>query len=166
MTGDDFTEPRYPRPRDFAPPAAQPQEESPIGADVVNWRELGDSEAAIVWAELDSWVLWLIQRYDLSPDKVGDCWWQHGAAVEELSALRTCWIASYDASDSGYGPIGFHERFDAALPRLARVFVSCKRHQHFPSTPRLLPGDREDWDTWTERSHARFNGIAEEERGI
>jgi hypothetical protein len=44
---------------------------------------------------LADWIAWLMDRYSLDHRTVPCCWDQHGALVEELSALRTAWLASY-----------------------------------------------------------------------
>lgn len=167
MNEDPFTEDRQPRPRDFVPPQTSSghEDDSAIGVEVTNWRTVHPNDIEGVWLELDDWVSWLIHRYQLPPEKIGDCWWRHGAAVEELSALRTCWSASFHESDSGYGPIGFHERLDAALPRLVRTFEPCLRGEHYENPrPRTPSRDEQTWHHWISSSHAHFPGTTGEEK--
>lgn len=43
---------------------------------------------------LTDWVNWLVDRYALDHRTVPPCRDQHGAVLEELSALRTAWIGT------------------------------------------------------------------------
>ena len=86
---------------------------------------------------------------------VPDCWWKHGAIVEELSALHSAWLASFDETDSGYGPIGWHERWAVAKDRLRKAYAGGCRDGHKDQPTRVMPpivGDIE-WDDWAKASH-------------
>lgn len=150
MSEEEFSTPRYapalPRPSQFD---SQPEELTPG----VNWRTLDSDEARTVWLELDSWVSWLVHRFALPGEELADCWWKHGGAVEELSALQACWLASFDETDTGYGPIGWHERFDLSRVRLRKTFSSC-RTSHNPTKARVLIRDADEWQAWITESHA------------
>ena len=52
---------------------------------------------------LRDWVEWFTVRYDVPVSVVPNCWWRHGALVEELSALHVAHLAAFDASDAGFG---------------------------------------------------------------
>lgn len=39
------------------------------------------------WGDLDKWVSWFVDRYHLAT-QVPDCWPEHPALVDELTALR------------------------------------------------------------------------------
>src|SRR5690606_6906044 len=77
----------------------------PIGARIINWRTLTDNDAADAWGPLREWVEWMTTRYNIPLSVIPDCWWKHGALVEELSALHIAHQAAFDDSDSGFGPI-------------------------------------------------------------
>lgn len=110
------------------------------GPLVVCWRDLDLDETAEELERLHEWVSWLVGRYELTDRLVPDCWWRHGALVEELSALRHAWHASFDAADSGAGPIGWHERFALLRDRIERAwYKGACRGQHLDAPPRNLP---------------------------
>ncbi|MGF3057332.1 DUF4913 domain-containing protein [Microbacterium sp. YY-01] len=85
---------------------------------IVNWREITGMQRINASRALVEWVHeWLIPRYAVKTRTVPDCWWQHGDLIEELSALHTAWLVAFDPADAGYGPVGWHERYAAALQR-------------------------------------------------
>ena len=162
MNDLEFEGSPLPRPRDFLPDPPPPQNEADgLGIQVVNWRDLPDSEAAVTWAALDAWARWFIHRYNIPPAIVPDCWWKHGTLVEELSALHTLWLVSFDPLDTGAGPITFHEHLEQSVPRLRRVAESCRNYHQEPAA-RLLTRDRTEWSQWVTASHARFTQPAED----
>lgn len=129
---------------------------APLGAAVVDWKELPDAQAADAWRALRDWVEWLTIRYDVPVTSIPDCWWKHGALVEELSSLHTAHRASFDASDSGFGPIGWHERLAQARGRWRQAYAGGCTHGHQPQKPRSWSSatDEQEWDAWTSQSHA------------
>lgn len=139
-------------------PASAPRQESsaPIGATTINWRRLEDAKAAPEWEQLREWVEWFIGRYNIPVSVVPDCWWKHGALVEELAALHTAHDAAFYTSDNGFGPIGWHERLTLALPRLSRAYSGGCTNGHRTIKPRTMPDvpGEEEWPAWTTRAHA------------
>lgn len=129
---------------------------TPIGARVVNWYTLDDADAPEVWNELRAWVEWFTIRYRISDSMVPDCWYLHEPLVEELSALHTAHVAAFDPSDTGFGPIGWHERLSLAIPRLGRAYYGGCTRGHSPLKPRSWAGtiDEQEWDAWTSQAHA------------
>ncbi|MFJ8896776.1 hypothetical protein ACIRCZ_19495 [Leifsonia sp. NPDC102414] len=160
--GDDLPLPLRPAPTNS--PAAPATVDLPVTVAIVNWRELRPAESRQAWEDLAGWVRWIVYRYPLPKDVVRECWYQHGGAVEELSALHACWQASFDESDSGYGPIGFHERLDLARGRLKPLQAQCGEGHVNAPTPRVLDKPP-DWDDWTRDTHADFSTNAEHEEG-
>ncbi|MFF9563952.1 hypothetical protein ACF1AJ_11440 [Leifsonia sp. NPDC014704] len=121
---------------------------------VINWRTLADADAPEVWTDLRNWVTWFTHRYNLPTRKIPPCWFKHGALVEELSALHTAWLVSYDSLDAGYGPIGWHERLAVAIPRLATWYNGECHNGHTEVSQTgddTLPAD---WGDWISHSHA------------
>lgn len=101
---------------------------------VICWRDLDPATLAEELRRLTSWVYWLIQRYNLDHKLIPPCWSQHGALVEELSALRTLWEASYVEDAAPSSPTAFHRDLDLTLRRL-REWTSrlgCSRTEHRP----------------------------------
>ncbi|MBA3743173.1 hypothetical protein [Sporichthya sp.] len=84
----------------------------------VCWATLSDVETEDALEELDDWVTWLVDRYSLDHRAVPPCWEQHGALVEELSALRTAWISAFNITGRPEAPLEWHAHFAAALRRL------------------------------------------------
>lgn len=58
----------------------------PVPAPVV-WQDLSTGEAFDTWSDLGHWVTWLVRRFRLRPREVPPCWFRHGAAIEELTAM-------------------------------------------------------------------------------
>lgn len=126
-----------------------------IGGFVVNWRALEDREAiAAAWTALRDWVEWFAVRYEIPSTLIPDCWWQHGALVEELSALHTAHAASFDPSDTGYGPVSWHERLTLARARFATAYKNGCLDGHVKPRQRAFPDVDVEWDTWIRTTHA------------
>lgn len=127
-----------------------------IGGIVTSWRDLTDAEAAERWHALREWVEWFTIRYNVPVSIVPDCWWRHGHLVEELSALHTAHVTAFDPSDSGFGPIGWHERLAIALPRLNRAYGGGCNNGHKTTRPRSWASstDEQEWEAWTAQAHA------------
>jgi hypothetical protein len=155
---DDMTRPGPPPPPSSSAPNRDDRAGSsrPIGASTVNWYTLTDTDAGPAWAALRAWVEWFTVRYRISESVVPVCWFKHGQLVEELSALHTAHTASFDSTDTGYGPIGWHERLSLALPRLSRAYSGGCARGHDPLTPRSWTNvvDEQEWDAWTTQAHA------------
>lgn len=104
----------------------------------VNWRTITEEDRPEACRTLASWVQdWLIPRYGIQAKKIPDCWWQHTDLIEELSALHTAWLVAFAVDDAGWGPIGWHERFAAALTRDAFKEKCVDRHR--PDPVRSMP---------------------------
>ncbi|CDJ99839.1 MULTISPECIES: hypothetical protein [unclassified Microbacterium] len=127
---------------------------APIGGHVVDWRTLTDRDARTEWQALRAWVEWFTVRYRISESVVPPCWYQHGHLVEELSALHAAHTAAFDRSDTGFGPIGFHERLSLAIPRLSRAYFGGCARGHDPAKPRSWNTNEQEWDAWTCQAHA------------
>lgn len=120
------------------------------------WRDLDPQTAMTVWTELDGWVRWFVSTYRLSTSVVPDCWWKHAELVAELYALQRAEHASYGESDSGFGPLGFHERMSLAVERL-RIHtkaIGCVGLQaHREVKQRAMPAIDAEFHSWSAESH-------------
>jgi hypothetical protein len=127
-----------------------------IGGGTINWRTLADEDAAEAWAALRAWVEWFTTRYNVPVSTVPVCWWRHDVLVEELSALQTAHVAAFDPSDTGFGPLSWHERLAIATPRLTRAYGGGCSTEHRPTKPRDWDGatDETAWTAWTTKAHA------------
>lgn len=126
-----------------------------LGAHVVDWRRMSDDDARKEWNELRAWVEWFTVRYNVPVSVVPNCWWRHGALVEELSALHVAHLAAFDQSDAGFGAIGWHERLSLATPRLSRAGAGCASgHDEIRPRSWSTATDEAEWDAWTSEAHA------------
>lgn len=129
--------------------------EEPTGVPPVDWRQLAGEDARTAWAALREWIEWFTVRYNVPISVIPNCWWKHGALVEELSALHVMHQASYDPNDTGYGPIGWHERLAQSHTRLQRAGAGCTgRHNELKPRSWDASTDEAEWDAWIDQSHA------------
>lgn len=98
----------------------------------VCWPILSDDELADRRQELDDWVHWITNRYGLDHRTIPPCWPEHGALVEELSALRTGWVTAFAADARGDDPLRWHSDFEACRQRLTDwvARAGCRPGQH------------------------------------
>jgi hypothetical protein len=98
----------------------------------VCWATLNDTEVEEENEALD-WIAWLVDRYSLDPRIVPPCWDRHGALVEELSALRTAWLASYALTGRPEAPtagVACSLRHGTAAARRLCLAHGCRPAQH------------------------------------
>jgi len=127
---------------------------APLGVHIVNWRDQDDDLAADAWDSLRSWVEWFLFRYDVPPTLIPDCWFRHGALVEELSALHVAHVAAFDPADTGFGPISWHERFTLARDRFKAAYKNGCLNGHVDPRPRVWQVDAQEWAAWCTSTHA------------
>lgn len=122
-----------------------------VGATITRWRDLPDGERPAAWDELRDFVEWIAGRYSIGSNEIPACWFRHASLVEELSALRAAWDASFSVeTDGGLGPIGWHERFALSRQRMSAAYGGecSRRGGHQEETPVTLTVDTEEWETW------------------
>ncbi len=59
------------------------------------WDYLSTGDAFDAWTDLGHWVTWLVRRFRIRPREIPPCWYRHGAAVEELTALWGSYQLAY-----------------------------------------------------------------------
>jgi hypothetical protein len=98
----------------------------------VCWAALTDAETEEEHEALADWIAWLNDRYTLDHRTIPPCWNQHGALIEELSALRTAWLAAYAITGRPEAPLDWHAHFAAARQRLADwvARTGCRADSH------------------------------------
>jgi len=103
----------------------------------VCWPILTGAELAERREELEDWVRWLTDRYGLDHRTIPHCWQEHGALVEELSALRTGWVTAFAADARGDDPLRWHGDFEACRHRLAdwTARIGCRPGEHRSQLP-------------------------------
>ncbi len=102
-------------------------------AKPVRWDTLTAESAQRELAQLAAWVARLVDRYQLDARTVPPCWTDHGALLEELSALHTAWQSSYALTAPGNAPLAWHTSFAACRTRMseytARTGCTAARHR-------------------------------------
>ena len=98
----------------------------------VCWPRLDHDAAVGAWHGLDAWIRWCVGRYGLDHRTIPPCWYQHGALVEELSALRTGWQAAHSPTAPGNAPLEWHALFAMARQRLQDWVArsGCRPDEH------------------------------------
>ena len=84
----------------------------------VCWPRLSRQQQAEKLMNLSAWLNWLKARYGLDHRTLPDCWQEHGALIEELSALATAWTTAYSSKADGYTPLHWHTDFALTRRRL------------------------------------------------
>jgi hypothetical protein len=86
---------------------------------------------------------------------IPNCWRQHPALVEELSALHVAWRTAYDKQDTGLGPVMWLERWYAAKARLREAYPGSCTTGHKDAKRRSWDGvtDQGEWETWAKDAH-------------
>lgn len=115
-------------------PGEEPGEEGgrAVGAPVC-WDDLGAEERAALWPGFVAWVLRVADRYEVTNDQLPrQCWWLHGAVVEELTALWTSHQSAYAAGeDAGSAPYLWQDALARAIERIGRMWVgTCRNGAH------------------------------------
>ena len=108
---------------------------------VVCWPRLSVDDVEVELRRLGEWIGWLVARYSLDHRTIPPCWHQHGALIEELSALRSLWQACYGPDASPADPTNFHQHLGLALMRL-RDWIArrdCKPGHHRNDKPSIWP---------------------------
>ena len=126
------------------------EDEDLVGAEITRWRDLPADEMPGEWDRLRAFVEWFVPRYELSESDIPPCWYRHGRLVEELSALRSAWDASFIVeTDGGLGPIGWHERYALARVRMREAYPgTCARGTHSQTTTYRVSFDENAWAEW------------------
>lgn len=128
---------------------------APSGPRAVRWRDLPDDRAPEEWEALREWVEWVTVRFDIPVSLIPNCWWQHPALVEELSALHVAWRTAYDEQDTGLGPVMWLERWHLAKARLRAAYPGSCTDRHHPAKRRTWKDitDQDEWNAWTTHAH-------------
>ncbi|WP_445517309.1 hypothetical protein [Streptomyces sp. NEAU-174] len=108
------------------------EEERMAGAPVC-WDDLSAVQRAKLWPEFVAWVIWLADRKELTNDQLPrQCWWKHGAVVDELTALWTSHESAYaSGEDAGSAPYLWQDALDRGIERIGRRWLgTCRNGQH------------------------------------
>ena len=104
-----------------------------VPAGPICWPIYDDEHEQLMIDELTDWVEWARWRFNLDHRTMPECWMQHGALIEELSALYTAWQMAYTDID-GSAPLLWMTHFAAARERLTEwvARTGCRPGQHRP----------------------------------
>ena len=125
-------------------PDGDAPKERPPGAPV-DWDELEDDEYAVLWPRFVRWVIRTADRCELTTDQLPrQCWWLHGAVVDELTALWTGHQSAYATSgeDAGSAPYLWQDALARAIERVGRTWLgTCRNGQHKERHREMWAGD-------------------------
>jgi hypothetical protein len=111
----------------------QPREpDEPQPRRPVDWFRVSGPERLAAWQGLALFVEALVYRYNLQLE-LRPCWWQHGDAVEELTALWHIRQTSYGDDAALGSAMSWQDQFYKSRDRLRDIFVSC-RDGHIDAT--------------------------------
>ena len=101
-------------------------------AQPICWPTLSAEDETAMLDQLTDWVDWATWRYTLDHRVIPACWPQHGALLEELSALYTAWQTAYNVAAGGDAPLVWIEHFAAARTRLTEwtARAGCRPDEH------------------------------------
>ena len=102
----------------------------------VCWPALSAQEREEQLEALNDWSHWLASCYALDHRTIPPCWPEHGALLEELSALRTAWLTAFAVTSAGDAPLAWHAHFAASRQRLADWVsrTGCRAGEHRPDS--------------------------------
>jgi hypothetical protein len=106
------------------------------GAPVV-WSQVPDDLRAALWEDFVDWTLWIADTYELTAEQLPRaCWWRHGSAVEELTALWTAYQSAYHSSeDQNSATYLWQDALARCVERLNRVWLgACTNGYHDAKT--------------------------------
>jgi hypothetical protein len=109
----------------------------------IDWTKLTGAAADEARVALDTWVRWLVARYDIDAREIPACWAEHGDLFEELSALRTAHQAAFDPAGPPTGPADWHATLSNTRTRLqlAVAGTGCRAgHHRAPAPPAWARG--------------------------
>lgn len=107
----------------------------------VDWSTIAGAKRAQVWRCLSVFVEGLVHRYGLE-QQILSCWWQHGAAIEELTSLWQARTVAYAPDSDASMPSWWQDLLERSLLRMESVFAKC-HDGHVTVKPTLWMTDRD-----------------------
>ena len=104
------------------------------------WPSLDEEEYAYQLEGVTAWLDWLVPTFALDARTVPSCWREHGALVEELSALYTAWTVAFCPTSEGERPLEWLGAFAMARERLRdwNARSGCRPEEHRSEAPRAI----------------------------
>lgn len=120
----------------------------PPGKYPVNWANVAPDTAVATRQALADFVDFLVDRHGFR-DHLRPCWYEHGTAVEELTALWTARAAAFAGNADASMASWWQDLLERSQFRLRKMFVKCRNgHVSVDASPWLSPEEREHRDRW------------------
>jgi hypothetical protein len=101
-------------------------------AGPIDWSSISGRDRLDAWLGLAEFVECIVRRYNLALE-LRPCWWQHGDAVEELTALWQIRLFSYRVGAKPTEGMTWQDMLYKSRGRLRDIFVSCGNGHIDPS---------------------------------
>ncbi|MFI9584115.1 hypothetical protein ACIHCQ_20235 [Streptomyces sp. NPDC052236] len=110
--------------RPAAPPPPLPP---PFGGKPkpIRWETLTGEQRRAAWLELDEFVTELVERHGMQ-QYIRPCWWRHGFAVEELTALYSARLVAFANDSDASMPSWWQDLLERIQKRLKLTFGKCR----------------------------------------
>lgn len=124
----------------------------------VNWETISGPDRIVAWRELFSFVERIVVRYNLGFE-IMPCWWRHGDAVEDLTALWHVRQITYSQDAKLNAAMSWTDVLYKSRDRLRDIFVSCRDH-HVDSTVVMWMDNptREDFESFIQHRDTQEGG--------
>lgn len=120
------------------------------------WRDIPAEEQQQAWIGLRQWVDWLIQEFQLPPQKLPACWFRHPAIVAELHAGMNVEYKVWEEGAPTLNPmITWLPHLQAMLARIQGIVANltgCASGQH--QEPEIMARDYDE-DLWRATVYSR-----------
>lgn len=110
-----------------ARPTAPPPPPFGAGAQpkAIRWEALTGEQRRAAWLELNEFVTELVERHGMQ-QYIRPCWWRHGSAVEELTALYSARLFAFTDNGDASMPSWWQDLLDRTQKRLKLTFSKCR----------------------------------------
>jgi hypothetical protein len=106
----------------------------------VDWFSVSGPDRLAAWQGLAEFVEALVFRYNMQLE-IRPCWWAHGAAIEELTALWHMRQALYGPDADLKNAMQWQDTLQRSRDRLRPIFRSC-RDDHVRSAVNFWMSDQ------------------------
>jgi hypothetical protein len=104
---------------------------APAGA--IWWPDLDGAEGSKRWGELEMWIVDVLRaRYPEQAKSLPECWDEHPAMIDAVTAGWLAWLAAYKAPGKLTGPITWQADITHGMPAMAKALdaVPCMAQGH------------------------------------
>lgn len=96
----------------------------PVPVPIV-WDDLSTGEAFDAWTDLSHFVTRLVRRFRIRPREIPPCWYRHGAAVDELTALWGSYLTCYSQEQPATAAADWMRILTDTRARLVEWMARC-----------------------------------------